>query len=60
MVPEVIVARHGGMRILGIGFITNMAAGILKKPLNHEEVIETGKKTEKKLGNFLKTFIKEI
>lgn len=41
-VPEVIVARHGGMRVLGISCITNMASGILDQPLNHEEVIETG------------------
>jgi purine-nucleoside phosphorylase len=41
-VPEVIVASHAGIRVLGISCITNMAAGILDQPLNHEEVIETG------------------
>ena len=41
-VPETIVARHGGMRVLGISCITNMAAGILDEPLNHQEVVETG------------------
>lgn len=41
-VPEVIVARHGGLQVLGISCITNMAAGILDQPLNHEEVLETG------------------
>ena len=40
-VPEVIVASHQSIRVLGISCITNMAAGILDKPLNHEEVIET-------------------
>lgn len=40
-VPEVIVGRHSGMRILGISCITNMAAGVLPQPLSHEEVIET-------------------
>ncbi|NMB26658.1 MAG: purine-nucleoside phosphorylase [Tissierellia bacterium] len=40
-VPEVIVATHQGIKVLGISCITNMAAGVLDKPLNHEEVIET-------------------
>jgi len=40
-VPEVIVARHIGLDVLGISCISNMAAGILDQPLNHEEVIET-------------------
>ncbi|CDF58188.1 purine-nucleoside phosphorylase [Thermobrachium celere] len=40
-VPEVIVANHSGMKVLGISCITNMAAGILEVPLSHEEVIET-------------------
>lgn len=41
-VPETIVARHCGMAVLGFSCITNMAAGILDQPLNHEEVMETG------------------
>jgi purine-nucleoside phosphorylase len=41
-VPEAIVARHMGMSVLGISCITNMAAGISDKPINHEEVMEIG------------------
>ena len=40
-VPEVITARHCGMKILGISCITNMAAGVLGLKLNHEEVMDT-------------------
>lgn len=40
-VPEVIVARHAGMEVVGVSCITNMAAGILDQPLSHEEVMET-------------------
>lgn len=40
-VPEVIVANHSGIKTVGISCLTNMAAGILEQPLNHEEVIET-------------------
>jgi len=43
-VPEAIVARHMGIEVLGISCITNMAAGVLPQPVNHEEVIETGKR----------------
>jgi len=41
-VPEVIVARQMGIRVLGISCVTNMAAGILDQPLTHAEVMETG------------------
>lgn len=47
-VPEVIVAVHCGIRVLGISCLTNMAAGILDKPLSHQEVLETGKASEEK------------
>lgn len=43
-VPEAIVAGHSGMEIVGISCITNMASGILDKPLSGDEVIEAGKK----------------
>ena len=39
-VPEVIVARHCGMDILGFSLISNLAAGILDRPLSEEEVLE--------------------
>lgn len=55
-VPEVIVANHQGMRVLGISFITNLAAGIQKTPLNHAEVIEI---TEKKKHVF-QSLVSEI
>jgi len=40
-VPEVIIANHQGVKVLGISCITNMATGILDQPLSHEEVVDT-------------------
>lgn len=57
-VPETITARHMGMRVLGISCITNMAAGILNQPLNHEEVMETGKQVSQKFSALVSHIIK--
>lgn len=43
-VAEVIAARQLGMKVLAISCVTNMAAGILKQKINHEEVLETGRR----------------
>ncbi len=45
-VPEVIVANHMGVKCLGISCITNFAAGVSKKKINHQEVMETGERVE--------------
>ena len=46
--PEVIVAVHSGIEVVGISCMTNMAAGILDQPLNHDEVVETSQKAKVK------------
>lgn len=43
---EAIAARQAGMEILGFSLITNLAAGIQKTPLSHEEVLQAGKDAE--------------
>ena len=57
-VPETIVARHGGMRVLGLSCISNMAAGVLDQPLNHEEVMETGRQVKDTFRKLLDGVIK--
>ena len=59
-VPEVIVASHSQLKVLGISCITNMAAGILNQPLNHEEVIETTQKVQNEFLSLVKTTIKNM
>ena len=43
-VAEVIAARQSGMKVLAISCVTNMAAGILQQKINHQEVLETGRR----------------
>lgn len=49
-VPEAIAARHMGLEVLGISCITNMAAGVLPHPLDHNEVMETARRVR---GQFI-------
>ena len=59
-VPEAIVARHMGMKVLGISCITNMAAGISETPINHEEVMETGQKVRQTFTQLLRRVIAKL
>lgn len=59
-VPEAIVARHCGMKTLGISLITNKAAGLGNNELNHQEVMETANKAEKDLVRLTKEIIQQM
>jgi len=59
-VPEAIVARQMGMKVLGISCITNMAAGIGENPINHEEVMETGHQVREEFTQLLRRVIAKV
>ncbi len=59
-VPEAIVARHMGLEVLAISCITNLAAGVLPQPLNHEEVLETAKRVRGQFLSLLNAIIVRI
>ena len=59
-VPEVIVANHMGMKVLGISCVTNMAAGILPQKITHDEVLETGAMVRDTLVRFLKALLPRL
>jgi purine-nucleoside phosphorylase len=59
-VPEVIVARHMGIEVLGISCVTNMAAGILDQEINHLEVLETGERVRGQFVALLRAVIPRI
>ena len=54
---EAIAAREAGMEILGVSLMTNLAAGIQKHPLSHEEVLAAGKAAESRISALLAEII---
>ncbi|MET4782088.1 purine-nucleoside phosphorylase [Glaciihabitans sp. UYNi722] len=57
---EAIAARQAGMEILGLSLITNLAAGIQKTPLSHQEVIEAGRDAESVISALLARIVAEL
>jgi purine-nucleoside phosphorylase len=56
-VPEVIAARHMGLRCLGISVVTNMAAGVVEGKLGHEDVLEVGAEAQPRLTALLRELL---
>jgi purine-nucleoside phosphorylase len=59
-VPEVIVARHCGMKVLAISCITNIAAGLTHKEINHQQVMEIGRQSGAKLSALLEGLLARL
>ena len=58
--PEVIVAGHCGMQVLGFTLLSNMAAGILDQPLSEEEVLEAAAACRDKFSKLVLACLKQI
>lgn len=59
-VPEVIVANHMSMKVIGISCITNMAAGVSAQPLTHDEVTENAHKAHSRFATLLGAVVSTI
>jgi purine-nucleoside phosphorylase len=59
-VPEAIAARHMGMDVLGISCITNMAAGVLPQPLDHNDVMATARRVRGQFSALLEGIIERL
>lgn len=55
--PEVTVANHMGMKVLGLSSVTNPAAGLSKQKISHEEVLEEGERIAGRLTRFLHALV---
>ncbi len=59
-VPETIAAHHCGIEVLGISCLTNMAAGLQKQPLSHEEVQETAARVSGSFRRLLNGIVEAV
>ena len=59
-VPEAIIARHAGMEVVAFALVSNMAAGVLGIPINHEEVLEAGRAAAPRLGQLIENVVKRL
>lgn len=59
-VPEVIVARHHGIKVIGISTITNFAAGLGQESLDHQEVLEVGRQVRDDLQKLITALVADL
>lgn len=59
-VPEVIVASHSGLKVIGISCITDMAIGEELEPLTHEQVVKVANQTKPKFISLVKEIVKRV
>ena len=58
--PEVIVAGHCGMEVLGLTLLSNMAAGILDQPLSEQEVLDAAEAAREKFSGLVRACLRKL
>ena len=58
--PEVVVAGHCGMEVLGITLLSNMAAGILDQPLSEQEVLDAAEAAKEKFSGLIRACLRRM
>jgi purine-nucleoside phosphorylase len=59
-VPEAIVARHMDLKVIGISCITNLAAGVSNRPVDHTQVIATGERVREQFTELLRRVLQRL
>lgn len=59
-VPEAIVAIHGGLKVLGVSCLTNMACGILDEPLSHDDVIKVAAQSKSSFVHLIRNVMRQM
>ncbi len=59
-VPEAVFAKACGMKVAGLSLVSNLAAGISRRPLNHQEVVAAGTAAKPKMRDFIDDFVARL
>ena len=59
-VPEAVFAKACGLKVAGLSLVSNLAAGISRRPLAHEEVVAAGAAAKPKMAAFIEDFIARL
>lgn len=59
-IPEVIVARHCGLKVAVISVVTNLAAGLSNEPITHEGTVHFAAKASDNLGQLLESAVEKM
>jgi purine-nucleoside phosphorylase len=59
-VPEAVFARACGMKVAGLSLVSNLAAGISRRPLGHDEVMAAGEASKPGMAALIGDFVDRL